>query len=96
MHGLAYLCDEAGNGGNNGRRCPTHARTVFLSRPFYFLLPWGIVFYDLFIAELCFVQVIASKDKAAFLLNRALSCFQYRGDVSGNAISDRVRRSVLR
>ena len=33
MHGLAYLCHEAGNGGNNGRRCPTHARTVFLSRP---------------------------------------------------------------
>ena len=30
MHGLASLCHEAGNGGNNGRRCPKHARTVFL------------------------------------------------------------------
>jgi serine/threonine protein phosphatase PrpC len=30
MHGLASLCHEAGNAGNNGRRCPKHARTVFL------------------------------------------------------------------
>ena len=30
MHGLTSLCHEAGNGGNNGRRCPKHARTVFL------------------------------------------------------------------
>ena len=30
MHGLASFCHEAGNGGNNGRRCPKHARTVFL------------------------------------------------------------------
>ena len=30
MHGLASFCHEAGNGGNNGRRCPNHARTVFL------------------------------------------------------------------
>ena len=30
MHGLAPLCHEAGNGGNNGRRCPKHAHTVFL------------------------------------------------------------------
>ena len=30
VHGLASLCHEAGNGGNNGRRCPKHARTVFL------------------------------------------------------------------
>ena len=30
MHGLVSLCHEAGNGGNNGRRCPKDARTVFL------------------------------------------------------------------
>jgi hypothetical protein len=30
MHGLAFLCREAGNGENNGRRCPKYARTVFL------------------------------------------------------------------
>ena len=63
--------------------------------PFYFLLPWGIVGDELFIAEVRFVQVIAGQDKTAFLLNRVLSCLQYRGNVCGNAISDRVRRSVL-
>jgi len=30
MHGLASLCHEAGNSGNNGRHFPKHARTVFL------------------------------------------------------------------
>ena len=30
-HGLASFCHEAGNGGNKGRRCPKHVRTVFLS-----------------------------------------------------------------
>jgi len=30
MHGLTSLCHEAGNVGNNGRRYPKHARTVFL------------------------------------------------------------------
>ena len=30
MHGLASFCHEAGNDGNNGRRFPKHARTVFL------------------------------------------------------------------
>jgi len=30
MHVLASLCHEAGNGVNNGRRCPKYARTVFL------------------------------------------------------------------
>ena len=30
MHGLACLCHEAGNGGNNGRHCHKHVRTIFL------------------------------------------------------------------
>jgi hypothetical protein len=30
MHGLTSVCQKAGKGGNNGRRCPKHARTVFL------------------------------------------------------------------
>jgi hypothetical protein len=30
MYGLASFCREAGIGENNGRRCPKHARTVFL------------------------------------------------------------------
>jgi len=50
---------------------------------------------DIFIAELRFVQLIAGKDNAAFLLNCALSCFQYRGNAGGNAIFDSVRSSVL-
>jgi hypothetical protein len=33
MHGLEYVCHEAGNGENNGRRCPIHALTVFLPDP---------------------------------------------------------------
>ena len=31
MHGLASLCREAGNGGNNEQRCPKYTRTISFS-----------------------------------------------------------------
>jgi hypothetical protein len=30
VHGLAFLCHEAGNGGNNGRRSPKYDAPYFL------------------------------------------------------------------
>lgn len=48
------------------------------------------VIQHVFVTELGFIQRVAGKNKAAFVLNLAVPRFEYRGDTRVNAIGDNI------
>jgi len=47
------------------------------------------------VTELHFVQLVTGDNKAAFLLNLALPCFEYGGNACVNAIANNLGLTVL-
>jgi hypothetical protein len=69
IHGLASLCHEAGNGGNNRRRCPKDTRTLFLPPPTKLLV--------------CLLHVFPLKMCMVVAIEVALKYYQFRVLVEG-------------